>query len=114
MAASKTQKKRIDTALARKNKYKNLVISDALGLEIFAMEQRTTSGGGATEAISFPGAQASDFVFATVVDDGTNNVELLQSVPATDQVSLTFSLDPSSDTVVNIMIIRSLASEDIY
>jgi hypothetical protein len=114
MAASKSQKKRMDIALARKNKYKNLCISNGLGLEIIACGEYTTGGGAALESVSISGVLATDMCLVTLKDDGTNNATIVQAACGADKVDVTFSADPGADEVVTIMVIRSLASEDIY
>ena len=47
MSLSRNQKKRVDMALARRYKYKNMFMSDSMGLECIALEQLTTAGGNA-------------------------------------------------------------------
>lgn len=69
--------------------------------------QATTVGGSATEAITVTGAvAATDRAFVQVVDNGTNNVTVLQAVVTTNTLTITFSGDPGSDCIVNYQLIR--------
>lgn len=69
--------------------------------------QLTTTGGSPTEALTITGVAASDHAFVQVVNDGTNNVTVLQAVCTLNTVTITFSGDPSNDTVVNILVTRA-------
>ncbi len=74
------------------------------------MGQPTTSGGSATEAFAVAGAlAASDRAFVQVVNNGTNNVTVLQAVVTNDTLTITFSGDPAADTVFNYQLIRAAA-----
>lgn len=70
--------------------------------------QVTTAGGAAAEAITVTGAvAATDRAFVQVVDNGTNNVTVLQAVVTADTLTVTFSGDPGADTVINYQLIRA-------
>ncbi len=70
--------------------------------------QLTTSGGSATEAFTVTGAlAASDRAFVQIVNNGTNNVTVLQAVVTNDTLTITFSGDPAADTVFNYQLIRA-------
>jgi len=70
--------------------------------------QVTTAGGSATEVITVTGAvAATDRAFVQVVDNGTNNVTLLQAVVTTNTLTLTFSGDPAANTIVNYQLVRA-------
>lgn len=70
--------------------------------------QYTTSGGSASEAITVTGAVgATDRAFVQVVDNGTNNVAVLQAVVTNDTLTVTFSGDPGADTIINYQLIRA-------
>ncbi len=72
------------------------------------MGQPTTSGGNATEAFTVTGAlAASDRAFVQIVNNGTNNVTVLQAVVTNDTLTITFSGDPAADTVFNYQLIRA-------
>jgi len=72
--------------------------------------QATTTGGSASEAITVTGAvAATDRAFVQVVDNGTNNVTVLQAVVTTNTLTITFSADPGADTIVNYQLIRAAA-----
>jgi len=69
--------------------------------------QATTTGGAAAEAITVTGAvAATDRAFVQVVDNGTNNVTVLQAVVTTNTLTITFSADPGADCIVNYQLIR--------
>jgi hypothetical protein len=70
--------------------------------------QVTTTGGSATEAFTVTGAlAASDRAFVQIVNNGTNNVTVLQAVVTNDTLTITFSGDPAADTVLNYQLIRA-------
>lgn len=72
------------------------------------MGQPTTVGGSPTEAFTVTGAlAASDRAFVQIVNNGTNNVTVLQAVVTNDTLTITFSGDPSNDTVLNYQLIRA-------
>jgi hypothetical protein len=52
---------------------------------------------------------ASDRAFVQVVDNGTNNVTVLQAVVTNDTLTVTFSADPGNDTIINYQLIRAAA-----
>lgn len=69
--------------------------------------QVTTVGGAAAEAFTVTGAvAATDRAFVQVVDNGTNNVTVLQAVVTNDTLTVTFSADPGNDAVINYQLIR--------
>jgi len=115
MSLSKSQKKIIDIALARKGRYKNMVLSEALGLEIISLSQETSAGGNAEEVFSISGILDGDFVFSSLVDKGSNSVTIVDSkVSSSGEVTVEFSADPGADAVVNLLIIRKSSEEEIY
>lgn len=72
------------------------------------MGQPTTTGGSATEAFTVTGAlAASDRAFVQVVNNGTNNVTVLQAVVTNNTLTITFSGDPAADTVFNYQLLRA-------
>lgn len=74
------------------------------------MNQVTTVGGSAAEAITVTGAvAATDRAFVQVVDNGTNNVSVLQAVVTTNTLTVTFSGDPGNDCVINYQLVRAAA-----
>lgn len=69
--------------------------------------QVTSVGGAAAEAFTVTGAvAATDRAFVQVVDNGTNNVTVLQAVVTANTLTVTFSGDPGADTVINYQLIR--------
>jgi hypothetical protein len=76
----------------------------------FNSQVTTVGGGGAAEAFVVTGAlAASDRAFVQVVDNGTNNVTVLQAVVTNDTLTVTFSADPGNDTIINYQLIRAAA-----
>ena len=71
--------------------------------------QPTTAGGGAAEAITVTGAAATDLAFVEMVDDGTNNVTIVNAVVTTNTLTVTFSGDPGADCVINYQLLRAAA-----
>lgn len=71
--------------------------------------QPTTVGGAAAEAFTVTGALATDLAFVQMVDNGTNNVTVLQAVMTSNTLTVTFSADPGNDAVINYQIIRAAA-----
>lgn len=69
--------------------------------------QPTTVGGGAAEAITVTGAAATDLAFVQMVDDGTNNVTIVNAVVTTNTLTVTFSGDPGNDAVINYQIVNA-------
>ncbi len=69
--------------------------------------QPTTVGGAAAEAFAVAGVLVTDRAFVQVVDNGTNNVTVLQAVCTADTLTVTFSADPGNDAVINYQIIRA-------
>jgi hypothetical protein len=72
--------------------------------------QVTTAGGSASEAITVTGAvAATDLAFVQVVDNGSNDVTVLQAVVTADTLTVTFSADPGADCIINYQLIRAAA-----
>lgn len=70
--------------------------------------QVTTVGGAAAEAFTVTGAvAATDRAFVQVVDNGTNNVTVLQAVVTANTLTVTFSADPGADAIINYQLIRA-------
>ena len=74
------------------------------------MNQVTTVGGAAAEAITVTGAvAATDRAFVQMVNNGTNNVTIVDAVVTTNTLTVTFSADPGADTVINYQLVRAAA-----
>lgn len=67
----------------------------------------TTAGGDANETVTVTGALASDIAIATIADNGTNDVTLLQTVAVEDAVNFTLSANPGTDCIINYMVLRA-------
>ncbi len=71
--------------------------------------QVTTVGGAAAEAFTVTGLAATDLVYCQIKDNGGSNVTLLQAVPTTNTLTVTFSADPGADTVFYYQALRATA-----
>lgn len=72
------------------------------------MGQVTTVGGNAAEAFPVTGAlAASDRAFVQVVNDGPNDIQVLQAVVTNDTLTVTFDADPGAGAVINYQLIRA-------
>lgn len=68
----------------------------------------TTTGGGAAEAHTVTGlVAATDKVSVTLIDNGTNNVTILQVAVTDDTLTVTFSGDPGNDAIYNYIVVRA-------
>lgn len=71
--------------------------------------QHTTAGGDANETATVTGVLATDIAIATIEDNGTNDVTLLQTAAAANAVNFTLSADPGTDCVINYIVLRAVA-----
>lgn len=71
--------------------------------------QHTTAGGDAAESATVTGALATDIAIASIEDNGTNNVTLLQTAAAANAVNFTLSADPSTDAIINYLVLRAVS-----
>lgn len=74
---------------------------------IVAAGQFTTAGGDTAESVTVTGALATDIAIASIEDNGTNNVTLLQTAAATNAVNFTMSANPSTDCIINYFVLRA-------
>lgn len=72
----------------------------------FAGQHTTTAN--ATNTITLSGALSTDLAFVQMVDNGTNNVTVLQAAMTANTLTITFSGDPSTDAIINYQVIRSI------
>lgn len=68
--------------------------------------QHTTAGGDANETATVTGVLATDIAIATIEDNGTNDVTLLQAAAAANAVNFTLSKDPGTDCIINYIVLR--------
>lgn len=73
--------------------------------------QHTTAGGDANETATVTGVLATDIVIATIEDNGTNDVTLLQAAAAANAVNFTLSADPGTDCIINYIVLRITMSQ---
>ena len=74
----------------------------------FMGQLTSVGGGGATEAYVVTGAiAATDRAFVQVVNNGTNNVTVLEAVVTANTLTITFSGDPAADTIINYQLLRA-------
>lgn len=71
--------------------------------------QHTTAGGDANETATVTGVLATDIAIATIEDNGTNDVTLLQTAAAANAVNFTLSADPGTDCIINYIVLRAVA-----
>lgn len=72
--------------------------------------QLTSVGGAAAEVFTVTGAvAATDRAFVQVVNDGPNNVTVLQAVVTNNTLTVTFSADPGAGAIINYELIRAAA-----
>lgn len=69
----------------------------------------TTVGGAAAEDFAVVGALATDLVFVNVKTNGAVPVTVVNAEAGVDKITVTFSADPSSDHVIQYMVIRVAA-----
>lgn len=74
---------------------------------VVAAGQLTTAGGDANEQASASGVLATDIAIASLEDNGTNNVTLVTAAAAADAVDFVLSGDPSTDAIINWMVLRA-------
>ena len=67
----------------------------------------TTVGGAAAEAIAIAGVLSTDLPFVQLVNHGANTVSVAFAVPTTNTLTVTFSADPGSATIINYQILRA-------
>lgn len=73
---------------------------------LLVMAQYTTTGGAVGEAITITGLLATDLADVQMVDNGTNNVTVLQVACTANTLTVTFSSNPGADTIINYWIYR--------
>lgn len=73
---------------------------------LLTMTQYTTVGGAAAEAITIAGVLATDLADVQMVNDGTNNVTVLQAACTANTLTVTFSGNPGAGAVINYWIYR--------
>jgi len=76
--------------------------------KIVAAGSVTTAGGAAAEVISVEGVLSTDTVIAVLKAVGAGPVTILTVEAGTDQITVTFSGDPSNDHEVSYEVIRAV------
>lgn len=76
---------------------------------VFAAGSHTTTGGSATETFSVTGVLNTDIVFVLVKTLGATPVTVSRAAAGSGNISVTFSADPSTDTVVSYQVLRAAA-----
>lgn len=74
---------------------------------VFAAASVTTAGGSATETITVAGVTTADIVFAVMKTAGITPVTILRAAPGTGNISIVFSANPSTDTVISYQVLRA-------
>jgi hypothetical protein len=76
--------------------------------KVIASGKFTTVGGDATESITATGAASTDAVFVSINTVGATPRTVTSAVGATNAITVTMSGDPSTDHVLNYMVVRAL------
>lgn len=71
--------------------------------------EMTTAGGDATETINQAGILDSDIVHVTLHTKGSSPQTILTALAITDNITVTFSANPSSDHVMSWSVLRAVA-----
>jgi hypothetical protein len=71
-------------------------------------EAAADAAASAVSSMTISGANTGDFVFYNVLDDGTNNVSIVSAVAGPESVVVTFSADPVADTVISLLLVRTI------
>lgn len=74
---------------------------------VFAAASVTTAGGSATETITVAGVTTADIVFSVMKTAGITPVTILRAAPGTGNISIVFSANPSTDTVISYQVLRA-------
>lgn len=82
-------------------------IQDSFPFAVIAAGEFTTAGGDANEAIAVSGALASDISIVTMNTPGASPVTVTSSNMAANQINVVLSGDPSTDHVLNYLVLRS-------
>lgn len=101
-----------DVATGLKGVYENIGTTTSASFikpshRVVAAGQHTTAGGDAAESATVAGVVATDIAIASIEDNGTNNVTLLQTAAGAGKVDFTLSADPSTDAIINYMVLRA-------
>lgn len=76
---------------------------------VVAAGVHTTAGGDAAESITVASAQAGDIVMVSVKTAGTSPVSVVAAAAAAGSVEVTLSADPSTDHVLQYIVVRAIA-----
>lgn len=76
------------------------------GFKIVNAQLKTTVGTAAIEDVAISGVVATDVCLVLLHTAGSTPRSIVSAVCATGKVTITFSGDPSTDHVVNILVIR--------
>ena len=76
------------------------------GLRVIAAGTFTTLGGDANETITVTGAAATDIVSVTLKTAGVSPVTILSAAAATNAINVVLSANPSTDHVLQYVVIR--------
>jgi hypothetical protein len=101
-----------DVATGLKGVYENIGTTSSASFikpshRVVASGQHTTAGGDTAESATVTGALATDIAIASIEDNGTNNVTLIQTAAASNAVNFTLSGDPSTDAIINYLVLRA-------
>ena len=83
-------------------------LGDLLAVNVVACGRFTTVGGDANEAITVSDAAVGDTVFVSVNTNGATPRTVTTAIAASGQINVVLSGDPSTDHVLNYVVIRSV------
>ena len=106
MAIMTTAKKALLNKMNRRANKSGL--GDLLGVNVIATGLFTTAGGDGTESITVSGALATDTAIVTVNTVGATPRTVTAAVAASNAITVTLSGDPSTDHVLNYVLLRSV------
>lgn len=69
--------------------------------------KHTTVGGAAAEVIAVAGVAATDIVLVTLQTEGAGTKSIVKAIPGTNEITVTFSADPSNDHIVSYLVLRA-------
>lgn len=76
---------------------------------VIAAGSFTTAGGDANETITIAGLLATDIVNVTVNDRGSTPVTIAEAQAAAGQIDVVMSADPSTDHILDYMVVRAVS-----
>lgn len=83
-------------------------LGDLLANNVIASGVHTSAGGDATESITVTGAASGDIAIVTLKTAGATPRTITTAVATTDAITVTMSGDPSTDHVLQYIVVRAV------